>query len=67
MFFFDVDQHSVKQWDRQTGESQTKTMHCAIVIPYRILVVIPESDLWVENDERPQPLLQNMVGDIFLC
>lgn len=57
-----VDQHSVKRWDRQTGESLTETMYCAIVIPYRIRVVIPETELWVEGAERPQYVLQNMVG-----
>lgn len=57
-----MDQHSVKRWDRQTGESLIETMYCAIVIPYRIRVVILESELWVEGAERPQYMLQNMVG-----
>ena len=37
-------------------------MYCAIVVPYRVRIVIPESEMWEENDERPDYVLQNMVG-----
>lgn len=37
-------------------------MYCAIVVPYRVRIMIPETEMWEEGEERPDYVLQNMVG-----
>lgn len=37
-------------------------MYCAIVVPYRVRIVIPASEMWESGNERPDYVLQNMVG-----
>lgn len=57
-----VDPHSISVWNRQTEEMERQTMYCAIVVPYRVRVVIPASEMWETGLERPDFVLQNMVG-----
>ena len=57
-----VDPHSISVWNRQTEEMEKQTMYCAIVVPYRVRVVIPASEMWEPGLERPDFVLQNMVG-----
>lgn len=57
-----VDKHSVKVWNRETEEHELQTMYCAIVVPHRVRVVIPASEMWETDMERPNFVLQNMVG-----
>ena len=37
-------------------------MYCAVVVPYRVRIVIPASEMWEDGQERPDFVLQNMVG-----
>ena len=37
-------------------------MYCAIVVPYRVRVVIPDTEMWEQEQARPDFVLQNMVG-----
>lgn len=57
-----VDPHSISVRSRETGQMERQTMYCAIVIPYRVRVVIPASEMWEAGHERPDFVLQNMVG-----
>ncbi len=57
-----VDPHSISVRNRQTGQVERQTMYCAIVIPYRVRVVIPAAEMWEAGHERPDFVLQNMVG-----
>lgn len=57
-----VDQLSVSVKDRETGATERKAMHCAIVVPYRVRIVIPAPEMWEKGQERPDFVLQNMVG-----
>lgn len=57
-----VDPHSIQIRNRQTGKLERQTMYCAIVVPYRVRVVIPASEMWERGHERPDFVLQNMVG-----
>ena len=57
-----VDPHSISVRNKETGQMERRTMYCAIVIPYRVRVVIPASEMWEEGHERPDFVLQNMVG-----
>ena len=41
------------------GEKKEKlTMYCAIVVPYRVRIMIPETEMWEEGEERPDYVLQ---------
>ena len=57
-----VDPRSIYVWNPQTEKKEKLTMYCAIVVPYRVRIVIPEAEMWEEDDERPDYVLQNMVG-----
>lgn len=57
-----VDPCSIYVWNPQTEKKEKLTMYCAIVVPYRVRIVIPEAEMWEEGDERPDYVLQNMVG-----
>lgn len=39
-------------------------MCCAVVVPYRVRIVIPASEMWEDGQERPGFVLQNMVGEM---
>ena len=39
-------------------------MFCAIVVPYRVRVVIPASEMWEQGQERPDYVMQNIVGSV---
>ena len=57
-----VDPRSIYVWNPQTEKKEKLTMYCAIVVPYRVRIVIPEAEMWEEGEERPDYVLQNMVG-----
>lgn len=57
-----VDPLSISVRNRQTGEVERQTMYCAVVVPYRVRIVIPASEMWESGQERPDFVLQNMVG-----
>ncbi len=41
-----VDPHSIKVRNKDSGQMERQKMYCAIVIPYRVRVVIPASEMW---------------------
>ena len=57
-----VDPLSIYVWNRETEQREKQTMYCAIVVPYRVRIVIPASEMWEEGSERPDYVLENMVG-----
>ena len=57
-----VDPHSMTIRSAQTGEVETKRMYCAVIVPFRARILIPETEMWAENDERPAFVLRNMPG-----
>lgn len=57
-----VDPLSIYVWNPKTEQREKKTMYCAIVVPYRVRIVIPSSEMWEEGEERPDYVLQNMIG-----
>lgn len=46
----------------QTGQTETKRMYCAVIVPFRARILIPETEMWAENEERPAFVLRNMPG-----
>lgn len=57
-----VDPHSIVSYDPVSDDMRKETMFCAIVVPYRVRIVIPESEMWMDGEERPDYVLKNMVG-----
>lgn len=59
-----VDPLSVFVRNPKTGTMEKQTMFCAIVVPYRVRVVIPASEMWEQGQERPDYVMQNIVGSV---
>ena len=59
-----VDPLSINTRDPESGTVKKKTMYCAIVVPYRVRILIPASEMWEQGQERPDYVLQNMVGAV---
>ena len=48
--------------DRKTGERIRHEMLCAVVIPFRVRILIPATEMWAKGKERPDYVLRNMYG-----
>lgn len=59
-----IDPLSISVRNKQTGTIERQTMYCAVVVPYRVRIVIPSSEMWEDGQERPNFVLQNMVGAV---
>lgn len=59
-----VDRLRMRVQDRKTGEMKWQRMFCAIVIPFRVRILIPETELWMPDEERPNYVLRNIPGAV---
>lgn len=59
-----VDPFHVGVWNRTTMQREQHSMLCASVVPYRVRIVIPESEMWEPGTERPDYVFRNMDGAI---
>ena len=59
-----VDRLRMRVRDRKTGEMKWQQMFCAIVIPFRVRILIPETELWMPGEERPNYVLRNIPGAV---
>lgn len=59
-----IDKVAVSMRNRSTGEMVRQLMYCAVVIPYRVRILIPSSEMWMKGGERPDFVLRNMSGAI---
>ena len=57
-----IDPHDFRIRDRRTGEILTRTFYCAVVIPFRVPILIPETELWFRGEERPRNVTRNIGG-----
>ena len=57
-----IDPHSFRIRDRRTGEIVTRKFFCAVVIPFRVPILIPETELWFRGEERPRNVTRNIGG-----
>lgn len=57
-----VDKLAIRVRERHTGEMVRQEMYCAVVIPYRVRILIPSSEMWIKGEERPDFVLRNMSG-----
>ena len=48
--------------DKETGEIKQRRLRCAVVIPFRVRILIPETEMWMEGEERPDFVLRNITG-----
>ena len=57
-----IDRHRLRVRDRKTGEMTSHRLYCAIVIPFRVRILIPETEMWLQGEERPGFVLRNIPG-----
>ena len=57
-----VDRAQVQARNPQTGILETRRIFCAVVIPFRVRIIIPEMEMWVQGEERPGFVLRNTPG-----
>lgn len=57
-----IDRHAINVRDKATGEMVRQEMYCAIVIPFRVRILIPAAEMWAKGEERPSFVLRNMTG-----
>ncbi len=57
-----IDRHTISVMDKVTGKRRKEEMFCAIVIPFRVRVIVPETEMWAKGEERPGFVLRNIVG-----
>ncbi len=60
-----IDPRVFRVRDRKTGEIRNHTIWCAVVIPFRIPILIPETEMWARGEERPRYVMRNM-GDAMI-
>ena len=57
-----VEDNRFSVQDPESGQVERKRIASAVVIPYRVKVLIPETEMWMPGEERPVHVLRNMVG-----
>ena len=57
-----IDRHRLRVRDRETGEMTSHRLYCAVVIPFRVRILIPETEMWLQGEERPGFVLRNIPG-----
>lgn len=58
-----VDDISFNFFNAETKRDENKTVKCLVVIPYRVKIIIPDIEVWYdENSKRPDHVLRSMVG-----
>ena len=48
--------------DAESGELERRRITSVVMIPYRVKILIPETEMWMPGEERPGHVLRNMVG-----
>lgn len=57
-----IDTHSFTVRNRETGQIERRKMQCAVIISYRVKVLVPETEAWMPGQERPSYVMRNMTG-----
>ena len=57
-----VDTPKVRVWNRETEESEVREMNCAVIVPHRVRIIIPEREMWEPGVQRPGYVMQNITG-----
>ena len=61
---YGIDRTYVRARNPRSGEMELRRLYCAVVIPYRVRILIPETEMWFPEEERPDFVLRNMPGAI---
>lgn len=58
-----MDTTTITVKNRETGQPETLTINCLVLIGYRVKVLIPEQQVWFDdNSRRPAHVLRSMTG-----
>lgn len=57
-----IEAHAFNVQNRETGQVERRRIYCAVVIAYKVKVLIPETEMWMPGEERPTHVLRNMSG-----
>lgn len=58
-----MDTTSITLKNKETGEPEKHEINCLVVISYRVKVLIPEQEIWFnEETRRPSHVLRSMAG-----
>lgn len=60
-----MDTTTITLKNKDTGEIEKKEIHCLVIIGYRVKVLVPEQEIWFdENTKRPPHVLRSMAGSV---
>ena len=58
-----MDTTTIQVRKSENGQKEKKTINCLVIIGYRVKVLIPEQEVWYdENGRRPEHVLRSMTG-----
>lgn len=57
-----VDDNRFEVTNPQIGLPERREVRSLVIIGYRIEVLIPKSEVWAPSEERPDYVMQGMVG-----
>ena len=57
-----VDPMKAMVFDRATRVQKPQTIHCAVIVRHRVRIIIPETEMWASENERPDYVLQSLTG-----
>lgn len=56
-----IDEHTFDMSD-ENGETVRRRVRSLVIINYRVKVLIPESEIWMDNDDKPGFVARSMIG-----
>ena len=57
-----MEEVTVKVWNPETKQNESIFCNCLVIVDYRVKVLIPETEIWVEENLRPIHVLRSMIG-----
>ncbi len=57
-----IEEIAVKVWNPETRQNETVLCNCLVIVEYRVKVLIPEAEIWIEEGSRPPHVLTSMIG-----
>ena len=57
-----VDENQFTVTNAITGEQELKKIMSLVIIGYRVKILIPQSEIWISGDEKPDYVARSMIG-----
>ena len=57
-----IDPVKAVVFDRKTRVQAMQMKNCAIIVPYRVRILIPEDEMWAPGNERPDFVSETITG-----